>query len=163
VVRVEDFIATILRPTKTENFNFQWQNTETGKYYFDNTVREPSPFKHVIDITFSGSAMKLIFTPTNTFKKQAATQAVAIAMVTSLVLASLFAILILNITARTSRIQGEVKLRTEELEAANKKLELLSNKDVLTALFNRRYFENALQYEFERVTTLYQYVCFSHV
>ena len=59
-------------------------------------------------------------------------------------------ILILNITARTSRIQSEVKLRTEELETANHKLELLSNKDVLTDLFNRRYFENALQDEFER-------------
>lgn len=94
--------------------------------------------------------MKLIFTPTHEFIEQSATQVVAIAMITSLVLASLFSILILNITARTSRIQSEVKLRTEELEIANQKLELLSNKDVLTDLFNRRYFENALHDELER-------------
>lgn len=150
VLRVEDFIATIFGSTETENFHLQWQDTETGKYYFDNSVEYSAPFKHVIDINVSGRDMKLIFTPTPNFIEQSATQVVAIAMVTSLVLASLFSILILNITARTSRIQSEVKLRTEELEIANHKLELLSNKDVLTDLFNRRYFENALQDEFER-------------
>tara|TARA_R110002050_G_scaffold1244_5_gene8726 strand:+ start:8859 stop:10988 length:2130 start_codon:yes stop_codon:yes gene_type:complete len=150
VVRVEAFIQTIVGPTDTANFDLQWQDVETGKYYFDNDIKTSSPFKHVIDIHISGRDMKLIFTPTHTFIEQAATEIVAIAMITSLVLASLFSLLILNITARTSRIESEVKLRTKELEAANTKLELLSNKDALTDLFNRRYFENALQDEFER-------------
>jgi len=150
VVRVEDFIATIFGSTETASFHLQWQDTESGQNYFDNYSKYPVPFKHVIDINVSGRDMRLIFTPTQEFIEQSATHVVAIAMVTSLVLASLFLILILNITARTSRIQSEVKLRTEELEVANEKLELLSNKDVLTDLFNRRYFENALQDEFER-------------
>jgi diguanylate cyclase (GGDEF)-like protein len=150
VVRVEDFIETVVDSTETANFNLEWQDTESGKYYFDNNVQDSVPFKHVIDINVSGRNMKLIFTPTELFIEQTTTEVVAIAMVTSLVLACLFSILILNITARTSRIQSEVKLRTEELETANQQLELLSNKDVLTDLFNRRYFENALHDEFER-------------
>lgn len=150
VLRVEDFIASIFGSTEAANFHFQWQDTETGQYYFDNNDNYLAPFKHVININVSGRDMRLIFTPTHGFIEQSATHVVAIAMVTILVLASLFSILILNITARTSRIQSEVKLRTEELEAANEKLELLSNKDVMTDLFNRRYFENALQDEFER-------------
>tara|TARA_R110001606_G_scaffold395664_1_gene568356 strand:- start:37935 stop:40064 length:2130 start_codon:yes stop_codon:yes gene_type:complete len=150
VVSVEDFIETIVGTTETANFNLQWQDVESGKYYYNKDIKASAPFKHMIDIHLSGRDMKLIFTPTNTFIDQADSEVVAIAMVTSLVLASLFSILFLNITARTSRIQSEVKLRTKELETANRKLELLSNKDVLTDLFNRRYFENALQDEFER-------------
>jgi diguanylate cyclase (GGDEF)-like protein len=150
VVRVEDFIATILGSTGTASFYLQWQDLVTGQYYFNNNNENLAPFKHIIDINVSGRDMRLIFTPTDGFIEQSATHIVAIAMVTSLVLASLFLILILNITARTSRIQSEVKLRTEELEIANEKLELLSNKDVLTDLFNRRYFENALHDELER-------------
>jgi diguanylate cyclase (GGDEF)-like protein len=150
VVRVEDFIETVVGSKETANFNLEWQDTESGKYYFDTNVQDFIPFKHVIDINVSGRDMKLIFSPTELFIEQTTTQVVAIAMVTSLVVACLFGILILNITARTSRIQSEVKLRTEELEIANQQLELLSNKDVLTDLFNRRYFENALHDEFER-------------
>jgi len=150
VVRVEDFIATIIGSTETANFDLQWQDVETGNYYFSNESKVSVPFKHVINIHLSGRDMKLIFTPTDIFIEQAATEIASIAMVTSLVLASLFSILILNITARTSRIESEVKLRTKELEVANEQLELLSNKDALTELFNRRYFEHALQDEFER-------------
>ena len=150
VVRVEDFISNIVGSDETANFNLQWLDTETGQYYFDSNIQEQAPFKHVIDIHLSGRNMKLIFTPTDTFVEQSGMQVVDIALVTSLILASLFLILILNITARTSRIKSEVKLRTEELEKLNLKLELLSNKDVLTELFNRRYFERVLQDEFER-------------
>lgn len=150
IIRIEEFVATVVGAAETANFNLQWQDVETGKYYFNNEVTGATPFKHVINIHLSGRDMKLIFTPTATFIEQAATELIAIAMITSFVLASLFSILILNITARTSRIQREVKLRTKELEAANQKLELLSNKDALTNLFNRRYFEKALHDEFER-------------
>jgi len=149
-VRVEDFITTIVGSTEMTNFNLQWQDIETGKYYFDNNVQESVPFKNVIDINLSGRDMKLIFTPTNTFIEQAVTEITTIAMLTSFILASLFSMLMLSISALTSRITSEVKLRTKELEDANKKLELLSNKDELTNLFNRRYFENALQDEFKR-------------
>ncbi|HEC58895.1 MAG TPA: diguanylate cyclase [Methylophaga sp.] len=150
VVKVEDFVATIVGPAETANFNLQWQDTESGRYYFNNKVGDYAPFKHVVDINLSGRMMKLIFTPTDAFIAQSASDETTIAMLTGLGLASLFSMLMLTITALTSRIQCEVKLRTSELEDLNKKLELLSNKDVLTELFNRRYFENALQDEFER-------------
>ncbi len=150
VVRVEDFIATLVGPRQTANFNIQWQDVETGKYYFDNDVDTSAPFQHVIDINRSGRDMKLIFTPTASFINDRTTELTAIAMVTSFILASLFSMVVLNITARTLRIQSEVKSRTKELELANEQLELLSNKDVLTHLYNRRYFQHALQDEFER-------------
>ena len=149
-VKVDDFIASIVGPKETANFNLQWQDVETGKYYYETAIDASFPFQHVIDIHLSGRNMKLIFSPTDAFIKDAATEVSAIAMITIFVLTSLFSLLVLNITARTSGIQTEVKERTKELEDANEKLELLSNKDVLTHLYNRRYFEKALKDEFER-------------
>lgn len=150
VVRVEDFIAAVVSAEQGANFSLQWQDVETGNYYFDSNVDERAPFQRVVDIQLSGRDMKLIFTPTPLFIEDMSTELVAIAMVTSFLLASLFSIVVLNITARTARITSEVKLRTQELEDANEKLEQLSNKDVLTNLYNRRYFEQALRDEFER-------------
>lgn len=123
---------------------------KTGKYYFDHNVNASASFTQEVDIHLFGRDMKLIFTPTDAFIEKNTTEVVTIAMVTSLLLASLLSMLVLNITARTSRVQTEVKLRTKQLENVNKKLEILSNKDALTELFNRRYFEKALQDEVER-------------
>jgi len=150
VVRVEDFIATIISSRERGKFTLQWQDIETGKYYFDNTEQESAAFKNVIDFNLSGRNMKLIFTPTKTFIGQAASELTTIVMLTSFILAGLFSMLMLSMTALNVRITSEVELRTKELEDANKKLELLSNKDGLTNLFNRRYFEDALQDEFKR-------------
>lgn len=152
VVRVPDFIATIVGPIETANFNLQWQDVETGKFYFDNSGETEGSFlfQHVVDIHISGRDMKLIFTPTQMFIDKTKTQVATLVMVTGLLFSGLFSILMLYITARASKIKREVKFRTRELEAVNEKLELLSNKDELTNLSNRRHFENALQAEFER-------------
>lgn len=54
----------------------------------------------------------------------------------------------------TRRLNRELELRvverTEELEKANQRLEVLSNTDQLTQLYNRRYFEEAFCREWER-------------
>lgn len=149
-IEVEGFITTIFGPTETANFNVQWQDTETGKYYFENKTEDLAPFKHVIAIHHSSRDMALIFTPTSSFLAETTTEIVTVVMLASFILASLFSILMLSITGLTSQIKSEVKLRTQELEDLNRRLELLSNKDGLTDLFNRRFFEHALQDEFER-------------
>jgi len=150
VVRVDDFIHSIVGPNQTANFHIQWQDSETGQYYFESEANENTSIHHIVNINLFERDMKLIFTPTETFISETKTGFTAIAMVTSFFLASLLSVLILNITARTSKIQSEVKSRTKELLEANLKLEELSNKDPLTNLYNRRFFSEALLNEFTR-------------
>ncbi len=55
----------------------------------------------------------------------------------------------LELVARV-KAHFRIKLLQDELRSVNEKLELLSNTDPLTELYNRRYFINILKNEFER-------------
>jgi diguanylate cyclase (GGDEF)-like protein len=52
------------------------------------------------------------------------------------------------------QLEQKVKERTVELEKANIELKRLSNKDWLTGLYNRRYFDNTLQNEISRISRI---------
>jgi len=55
-----------------------------------------------------------------------------------------------KITRYQSELEELVAMRTAELNDANKKLELLAYQDALTGLYNRRYFNTALDNEIRR-------------
>ncbi|NMC48376.1 MAG: diguanylate cyclase [Desulfovibrio sp.] len=59
--------------------------------------------------------------------------------------------IVFTILAMISLIILNAHLIEIELKEANKKVELLANTDELTDLFNRRYFNKALQYEYKRL------------
>ncbi len=63
----------------------------------------------------------------------------------------ILASIIFTVLAMISLIILNAKLIEIELKEANKKVELLANTDELTGLFNRRYFNKALQYEYKRL------------
>ncbi|MEM7016852.1 MAG: diguanylate cyclase [Pseudomonadota bacterium] len=54
-------------------------------------------------------------------------------------------------TQLNERLEEQVAARTQELKQANEALVKLSNEDGLTQLFNRRYFNNALEQEWNRL------------
>jgi diguanylate cyclase (GGDEF)-like protein len=53
-------------------------------------------------------------------------------------------------TLLSENLEEKVQERTKELKAANKKLEIISNLDGLTGLYNRRYFDITLDAEWKR-------------
>lgn len=59
--------------------------------------------------------------------------------------------IVFTVLAMISLIILNAHLIEIELKEANRKVELLANTDELTGLFNRRYFNKALQYEFKRL------------
>ncbi len=56
--------------------------------------------------------------------------------------------------ALTLTLESQVRERTQELEAANRKLEHLSNLDGLTQIYNRRYFDAMLSKEIKQLQRL---------
>ncbi len=55
-----------------------------------------------------------------------------------------------QIARYTRQLEDEIRARTRELEEANRQLEALAITDALTGMFNRRYFEEALDKELRR-------------
>ncbi|MEG1970290.1 MAG: diguanylate cyclase [Burkholderiaceae bacterium] len=55
-----------------------------------------------------------------------------------------------NLSVRNRELEALVETRTLELEAANRKLEHISNTDSLTGIANRRHFDQSLQLEWNR-------------
>ena len=60
------------------------------------------------------------------------------------------AVAILRDITERKQVEGKLKEREAELQMANKELELLSNIDGLTSLYNRRFFDRALNREWKR-------------
>ncbi|WP_176630547.1 GGDEF domain-containing protein [Desulfolutivibrio sulfoxidireducens] len=64
---------------------------------------------------------------------------------------SILATIVLTLITMISLIITNAQLIEIDLKEANKKVEMLANTDELTGLFNRRYFNKALKYEFKRL------------
>lgn len=58
----------------------------------------------------------------------------------------------LRISAANEALEEKVRKRTQELQAANRQLEVLSATDSLTGLANRRHFDTVWQQEWQRAT-----------
>lgn len=71
-------------------------------------------------------------------------------LITGLAFTAIVIVYLVLVSRQADEIQGLVEKRTEELHAANQKLELLTLTDALTGVVNRRGFDQTLEIEWSR-------------
>lgn len=158
VFRIDDIVSASFANLDTANTQFRWvDSTDSGHPKVLHSTN-PGPDESLVPdfkyekplMSIGGRFWRIEALPTQAYLDERKSWTPELWLMTGLAFTAIVIVYLVLVSRQADEVQGLVEKRTEELHAANQKLELLTLTDALTGVVNRRGFDQTLEIEWNR-------------